>query len=89
MRRAIRAVVPIFLAKELMTSSSCADSQLKQKISLLRAMMISSSLFPTPAKAISEGAKPVAQNDSNAIYVTKRVPEDRLIDWNWSAEQVH
>lgn len=37
---------------------------------------------------IENGKEHIAQVDSKAIYVTKRSPEDGLIDWNWSARLV-
>jgi hypothetical protein len=45
---------------ESITSISGIDSQLKHRISALIAASISLSLFPTPAKTIPDGLKPVS-----------------------------
>jgi len=38
---------------------------------------------------IGRGLKPMPQDESTAIYVTRRKPQDGLIDWNSSSRLIH
>jgi methionyl-tRNA formyltransferase len=38
---------------------------------------------------IVRGLRPIPQDESNAIYVTRRKPADGLIDWNLSSRRIH
>ena len=71
---AIVAFLSSFPAIESMTSISAIDSQLKQKISALRAASISLSDLPTPAKTTSEGLNPDEMALSISLKDTQSAP---------------
>ena len=72
---AIFATDECFRASELITSISCADSQLKQLICAARAASISLSVLPTPANTISEGLKPAEIAAAISLKLTQSAPK--------------